>query len=219
MIEISVTRGLIQLKRLEDRINKDIKEIDGYVIINKCNTDKVLNGSLTKQQYIDNVKKKWQSLTDKLNLRQEIKDAIVNSNATTRVEIAGKSYTRAQAIEKKANIEKFDKIIARRLNLTYSSALDSVHFKNESVEETAEKLFFGRGEEKKKNENNKDLLDAMDIYMSSRKYEIIDPLNVQLLRTTYEKDVLDFLADVDQVLTESNSTTMIQISKKPSDIE
>ena len=58
----------------------------------------------------------------------------------------------------------------------------------------------------------------MQIYIDSRKFEIIDPLNIKNLKEEFENGILDFIAEVDQVLTESNSTTMIQISKSLSDL-
>lgn len=218
MIQISVTRGLVQLKRLEEKIQRDIRMIPEFVTVNKVQENNVLNGTMTKKQYNEYVQTKWQSLMDKISLRQEIKDEIVKSNANTVVTIAGKKYTIAQAIEKKNNIEKFEKPISAMLNGAYAKALNSVEMKNDEVVENAEKNFFGRGEERRKNESNKDLLDAMEIYINSRKFEIIDPLNIKKLKEEFENGILDFIAEVDQVLTESNSTTMIQISKSLSDL-
>ncbi|MBQ8043676.1 MAG: hypothetical protein IJ272_05950 [Clostridia bacterium] len=218
MIQISVTRGLVQLKRLEEKIQRDIRMISEFVTVNKVQEKNVLNGTMTKKQYNEYVQTKWQSLMDKISLRQEIKDEIVKSNANTVVTIAGKKYTIAQAIEKKNNIEKFEKPISAMLNGAYAKALNSVEMKNDEVVENAEKNFFGRGEERRKNESNKDLLDAMEIYINSRKFEIIDPLNIKKLKEEFENGILDFIAEVDQVLTESNSTTMIQISKSLSDL-
>lgn len=218
MIQISVTRGLVQLKRLEEKIQRDIRMIPEFVTVNKVQEKNVLNGTMTKKQYNEYVQTKWQSLMDKISLRQEIKDEIVKSNANTVVTIAGKKYTIAQAIEKKNNIEKFEKPISAMLNGAYAKALNSVEMKNDEVVENAEKNFFGRGEERRKNESNKDLLDAMEIYINSRKFEIIDPLNIKKLKEEFENGILDFIAEVDQVLTESNSTTMIQISKSLSDL-
>lgn len=218
MIQISVTRGLVQLKRLEEKIQKDIRMISEFVTVNKVQENNVLNGTMTKKQYNEYVQTKWQSLMDKISLRQEIKDEIVKSNANTVVTIAGKKYTIAQAIEKKNNIEKFEKPISAMLNGAYAKALNSVEMKNDEVVENAERNFFGRGEERRKNESNKDLLDAMEIYINSRKFEIIDPLNIKKLKEEFENGILDFIAEVDQVLTESNSTTMIQISKSLSDL-
>ena len=218
MIQISVTRGLVQLKRLEEKIQRDIRMISEFVTVNKVQEKNVLNGTMTKKQYNEYVQTKWQSLMDKISLRQEIKDEIVKSNANTVVTIAGKKYTIAQAIEKKNNIEKFEKPISAMLNGAYAKALNSVEMKNDEVVENAEKNFFGRGEERRKNESNKYLLDAMEIYINSRKFEIIDPLNIKKLKEEFENGILDFIAEVDQVLTESNSTTMIQISKSLSDL-
>lgn len=218
MIQISVTRGLVQLKRLEEKIQRDIRMISEFVTVNKVQENNVLNGTMTKKQYNEYVQTKWQSLMDKISLRQEIKDEIVKSNANTVVTIAGKKYTIAQAIEKKNNIEKFEKPISAMLNGAYAKALNSVEMKNDEVVENAEKNFFGRGEERRKNESNKDLLEAMEIYINSRKFEIIDPLNIKKLKEEFENGILDFIAEVDQVLTESNSTTMIQISKSLSDL-
>lgn len=218
MIQISVTRGLVQLKRLEEKIQRDIRMISEFVTVNKVQEKNVLNGTMTKKQYNEYVQTKWQSLMDKISLRQEIKDEIVKSNANTVVTIAGKKYTIAQAIEKKNNIEKFEKPISAMLNGAYAKALNSVEMKNDEVVENAEKNFFGRGEERRKNESNKDLLEAMEIYINSRKFEIIDPLNIKKLKEEFENGILDFIAEVDQVLTESNSTTMIQISKSLSDL-
>ena len=218
MIQISVTRGLVQLKRLEEKIQRDIRMISEFVTVNKVQEKNVLNGTMTKKHYNEYVQTKWQSLMDKISLRQEIKDEIVKSNANTVVTIAGKKYTIAQAIEKKNNIEKFEKPISAMLNGAYAKALNSVEMKNDEVVENAEKNFFGRGEERRKNESNKDLLDAMEIYINSRKFEIIDPLNIKKLKEEFENGILDFIAEVDQVLTESNSTTMIQISKSLSDL-
>ena len=218
MIQISVTRGLVQLKRLEEKIQRDIRMISEFVTVNKVQENNVLNGTMTKKQYNEYVQTKWQSLMDKISLRQEIKDEIVKSNANTVVTIAGKKYTIAQAIEKKNNIEKFEKPISAMLNGAYAKALNSVEMKNNEVVENAERNFFGRGEERRKNESNKDLLDAMEIYINSRKFEIIDPLNIKKLKEEFENGILDFIAEVDQVLTESNSTTMIQISKSLSDL-
>lgn len=191
MIQISVTRGLVQLKRLEEKIQRDIRMIPEFVTVNKVQEKNVLNGTMTKKQYNEYVQTKWQSLMDKISLRQEIKDEIVKSNANTVVTIAGKKYTIAQAIEKKNNIEKFEKPISAMLNGAYAKALNSVEMKNDEVVENAERNFFGRGEERRKNESNKDLLDAMEIYINSRKFEIIDPLNIKKLKEEFENGILD----------------------------
>ena len=84
-MKTTVSRGLIQLKRLDDRINKGISNIEKFVISNKKKEDSVLNGTYTKNDYIEKIKSEWQSLNDLMELRKEIKSALVISNATTKV--------------------------------------------------------------------------------------------------------------------------------------
>ena len=52
-MKTTVSRGLIQLKRLDDRINKGISNIEKFVISNKKKEDSVLNGTYTKNDYIE----------------------------------------------------------------------------------------------------------------------------------------------------------------------
>ena len=46
MIQISVTRGLVQLKRLEEKIQRDIRMISEFVTVNKVQEKNVLNGTM-----------------------------------------------------------------------------------------------------------------------------------------------------------------------------
>lgn len=216
MIEITITRGLIQLKRLDSRIEKKIQDVRSYAVANKKKEKNVLNGTYTKDLYAKKIKSDWQSLNDLIELRNEIKTAIVQSNATTIVEIADKKYTVAQAIERKASISRYDLKIIKQMNLCYSGCLSEVQRNNSIVEDDAQTLF-GKPSEDKKSELNR--IDLMDNYVQLHKWELIDPVNIKELKDSLEKEVSDFLAEVDEVLTESNSTTKIAISKKPTDIE
>ena len=99
--KFSVTRGLVQLKRLEQRINKKIDILEEFVVANKVSSTKVKDGLYTKDQFTAKAKSEWDSLNDLISLRKEIKDAIVQSNAKTKVIICGREYTIAQAIERK----------------------------------------------------------------------------------------------------------------------
>lgn len=216
MVEISVTRGLVQLKRLDDRIAKKIKIISGFVISNKKKEKNVLNGTYTKEKYTSKVKSEWQSIQDLISLRNEIKTAIVESNAKTKVVIANKEYTIAQAIERKVSIEEYDMKIVRLMQSAYSNALDTVEQKNEEVEFNAQSLF-GKPTEDKKSEVNR--LELINSYININSYEIVDPINIKELKDSLDKEVNDFISEVDEVLSESNAITTIIISKKPSDIE
>lgn len=211
-MQISVTRGLVQLKRLEQRINKKILDLDVCIASNKKSSAKVFDGIFTKEEFKKNAMATYDSLNDLIQLRKEIKDAIVQSNAVTEVYICGKKYTVAQAIERKNSIETFEMDMARRMNRAFATAVEKMNISNERVEMEAHKLF-GSTTEDKKSELNR--LEMMKLYIETNSYELIDPLNLTNLKDETLKEVEDFLSEVDQVLSESNAITMIEISKNP----
>ena len=211
-MQISVTRGLVQLKRLEQRINKKILDLDVCIASNKKSSAKVFDGIFTKEEFKKNAMATYDSLNDLIQLRKEIKDEIVQSNAVTEVYICGKKYTVAQAIERKNSIETFEMDMARRMNRAFATAVEKMNRSNERVEMEAHKLF-GSTTEDKKSELNR--LEMMKLYIETNSYELIDPLNLTNLKDETLKEVEDFLSEVDQVLSESNAITMIEISKNP----
>lgn len=214
-MEISVTRGLVQLKRLEQRINKKIERLDALVAVNKVTATKVKDGLYTKEEFTATAKAEWDSLNDLINLRKEIKDAIVQSNANTQVVICGTFYTVAQAIERKGAIEEFELPMIRRISRTFSSATSRISSANDRVELDAQRLF-GTPTNDEKTEVNR--INMIQTYIDSNKYEVVDPLNFKDKSISLEKEVSDFLSEVDQVLSEKNATTMISISKNPTEI-
>ena len=214
-MEITVARGLVQLKRLDDRIKKSIKNINDFVVANKKRETSVLNGTYTRDTFSKKVKSEWQSLNDLLELRREIKSAIVLSNANTKVWIAGREYTVADAIERKNSIHSYETSIIRNITHAYNNAMFNVNDKNLNVEDNAHNLF-GKPSENKKDEVNR--LEMIKAYIDLNSWEIVDPLNLKDLKDSFSKEVEDFLSEVDSVLTESNATTKITISKNPINI-
>lgn len=213
--KFSVTRGLVQLKRLEQRINKKIDILEEFVVANKVSSTKVKDGLYTKDQFTAKAKSEWDSLNDLISLRKEIKDAIVQSNAKTKVIICGREYTIAQAIERKNAIQEFELPMVVKMSKALSSTLEKVETANDRVEFDAHRLF-GANTGDEKTELNR--INMIQTYIDVNGYEVIDPLNFKEKSISLEKEIKDFLSEVDQVLSEKNATTMITISKNPMDI-
>ena len=213
--KFSVTRGLVQLKRLEQRINKKIDILEEFVVANKVSSTKVKDGLYTKDQFTAKAKSEWDSLNDLISLRKEIKDAIVQSNAKTKVIICGREYTIAQAIERKNAIQEFELPMVVKMSKALSSTLEKVETANDRVEFDAHRLF-GTNTGDEKTELNR--INMIQTYIDVNGYEVIDPLNFNEKSIYLDKEIKDFLSEVDQVLSEKNATTMITISKNPMDI-
>lgn len=216
MEKISITRALVQLKRIESRLEKKRSNLPNLIAVNKTNENKVCSGTYTKEEFNKKAKSEWQSIKDLIALRTEIKSKIVLSNAKTKVKVAGVEYTVAEAIERKNFIDNFEERLVDTISRVYADAISKVDSKNDSVEESAQLLF--TGDESKKNEKG-NKVDLMKSYIDINSWELIDPVNMKELKDSLSKEVGDFLAEIDEVLTESNATTFINITKKPSEIE
>src|ERR1035437_8401176 len=103
--QISVTRALVELKRLDERISKAIS--GGLFVARTIGRDtnkKVIGSSDT----VASVEAKIHGSFDKVNSlivnRERIKSAIVLSNANTKVKILGRDVTVAEAIELKSTV-------------------------------------------------------------------------------------------------------------------
>ncbi|HYK73264.1 MAG TPA: hypothetical protein VEV44_09105, partial [Pseudoneobacillus sp.] len=101
-MEITIAKGLVELKLLNNRINRVINDsvFAGFTV-----GKKVMTGFNDIEELEQRAKSDYQSVQDLIKRRNEIKSAIVVSNATTEVQIADKTLTVAEAIERKSSIE------------------------------------------------------------------------------------------------------------------
>src|SRR5690554_4907003 len=100
-MEMTITRGLSELKLINDRIQRKIN--DARFAVGNKNNNKKIDG-MTIEEFNKNAKSQYQSIQDLIERRKKIKSAIVDSNAKTVVTIAGKEMTVASAIERKESI-------------------------------------------------------------------------------------------------------------------
>lgn len=105
--KISITEALTELKLYDQKINKVLCSAD-FIGCKKKSSDRV--NSFKLENFEANAKASYQSVSDLIENRARLKSAIVQSNAATMVEIAGKKYTVAEAIERKNSIE-YDKML------------------------------------------------------------------------------------------------------------
>jgi hypothetical protein len=200
----SITRCLVELKTLDNRINKLISSTTfiTYKTKNK-------NYNYSEDDFKKGVLSDYQSLTDLIERRQKIKNAIVLSNATTEVEIAGKKMTVSQAIE-------FKNTIAYKINLLESLKRQRQHV---TIETETHKMRV----QQKIDENVRIICgkdskpDAQVIQTVSEgiakgdPIEVFDPLSIDKVIKDMEETIEDFNANVDFVLSESNALTTVSL--------
>lgn len=209
MEQILVTKGLNELKLLDNRIKRKIEEGEFVAAAKKSAVN--VNGKVTKEAFKTNAKASYVSIVDLIKRRTEIKSAIIKSNAKTMVRIAGKDMTVAEAIDRKSSIE-YEKNLLNCLVEQYNMALENVTIHNEAVDESIEQLLItAYGKEGKEKITEASFSAIANPYREANEYGLVDSLEIDKLIKKMQDDIEAFESEVDTCLQISNSTTFIEI--------
>lgn len=198
----TITRALAELKMLDKRINR---KISSGVYVSQATKN-----NRRKGDPINKASEHYQSVMDLIRFRNSLKALVVASNASTVVKINGRTYTVAEAIERKSSIG-YEKSLLNILKQQRLSAKNQVEQHNQRERGHLQKLMeanFGRDQSKV----SKDDLNQMEqTFWENNKCELIDPLKIDEIVSQLETEIEGFETEVDFVLSESNSQTHITL--------
>jgi len=197
--KMSITRGLVQLKLLDKRINKSLNEscfVDFKIgkKVNNENCDPL--SSLSK-------------VTDLVIRREAIKSAIMQANANTIITINDEQMTIMDAIEKKKSISY---LIALKDHMRRQLARisDEIKFQNERMQERLDKQLeeiYGKSGKVR----DDDYEAVSKPFKANNEATLIDPIKIQNKIDELDEYIDNFISEVDLVLSEANSRTEIEI--------
>ena len=207
---MNIHQALVELKTLDKRIDAAIQEGE-WVVANKHSNTKI--GGIDLKDYIENVKSRHQKVTALIARAEAIKRAVVNSNAVTKVIIAGKEYTVAEAIDMKNNgIERLHMLV-RRMNHDYTIAKTAADRANGAeLERRADdyvRTMIGNTDVKGMTEEVKRLREE---FIKAQTMELVDPISVLKQIELLNEQINAFEVNVDSALSVSNALTTIEIS-------
>jgi len=206
-LRITIHRALAELKLLDKRITKSINEAPLFCLALK-NDEKNIGVDI-KDTYKKKVQGNLDSIISLINRREQIKSKIMYSNAITKVKIAGKEMTVAEAIEKKNNIQ-YKKLLLDRLRKDLMVARDQVESLNSKLPDKLESFLEATLGD---NPTEAEIRAISELFMSKNKLSLYDPINIEERVEKLEKEIEEFLMEVDFVLSESNSKTTIEIDQ------
>ena len=208
MEKMSITRALAEKKLLDKRIEKTISQAK-FVTFAKSNS-KDVEKNITKEDYCKDAKATLQSIKDLIDRKSKIDSAIAVSNATTNVEICGVTTTVAEAISRKNNID-FERALLNALKSQLAESKYRTDVRNQEVESKLQTLLVSMvGKENTKNMSD----EAMKIsaqYLSDNEFAIVDGVDAKKLVESLEKEIDEFLFNVDFCLSTSNTLSTIEI--------
>ncbi|AQR96548.1 hypothetical protein [Clostridium saccharoperbutylacetonicum] len=208
MIKMSIHRGLSELKMLDKRIERSIKE-SKFVGSKKKSAENVDNTTTSKDKFIENIKKEYQSIQSLIKRRTEVKRLIVLSNAKTMVVVGDKEYTVAEAIENKKIIEN-KKELLKQLKTQLNTNMAQVSKKNEEVESRLDEqiqIMLGSDKQSK----TAGLEGFINQYKEQNEWELVDGLEITSEINKLENEIDEFENNIDFVLSESNAITFIEV--------
>lgn len=207
--KMTVHRALAELKTLDTRIQKTISSTR-YCFANKHSNTKV-NG-VEIDDYIAVMKDNYKSVKALINRRNAIRKAVVLSNATTEVEIAGTKYRVAEAIEMKNHGMYNYQVLVSTIIHDKAVAQEAIDkYNGTTLEKKADDYVIGLYGSKEK-ASGTEAEATRKAYIEANTYDFVDPLGITSIQQNLEDMIANFSAEVDAALSVSNAITEIEFS-------
>lgn len=206
---MSITQALEELKKLETKIQRQINQLK---IVELCKGDSVVRGYKSNEEFMNKARADYQSVVALIKYRDDIKKAIVISNATTKVLIGKfpKEYTVAEAITKKHSIQTERELLQQIAN-NLQERQSVLTMNNTDMENKLQKILEANFSKEVKS-NSSDIEVIRLPFIKANETKLVDPLKAEELIKTLSEDIEDFLSNVNCALTESNTLTKITVT-------
>lgn len=212
-MKLTITRALNEIKLLRSRYQNQIRELAPIAVQHGLKLRSPYS-SYKPEDFASQVKPSMQSVEDLWKRIIEIKTKIDQSNMITIVKIGSSEMTVQEALVMKSYISDKEILLSklksslRSARAEYDSALEDNRKKVERTvsENTAAS---GNGVSKVDPDLEKRAVEQVE---SLYGVKFVDPLSLETLVKQLETEVEDFKNNVDFALSESNSTTFIEIS-------
>lgn len=205
--EMSITKALVIKKRLKNEIDEAIKSLPPLYIY--IQDDVSPSGFKSIEEFKKERNSMYQSIKDKITRYYRIVTAMAHANATTNVEIGNKSYSLAGALEYKKSIN-MEKELFAKLHTQQQTMIKQGDSLAKSAEEKIEismNQLIGK-DKKVESANVEEIMSTLRAKYGYTLHEAVDLTSV--ITSDYDK-LNTFISDVDVLLTEVNSRTMLQI--------
>lgn len=210
MEKISITRALSELNSLKDRYN---------MAVLTSNTIAVQHGSrlcsplthISKEDFEKQAVAEYQSTSDLFTRYLKIKTAIDESNAKTMITIGEETMTIQQALVRKSMLPMLDSRLMHMMD-QYSGAQATFEKAVAQNKESVEKMIAANVGKDGNPEMQKNLRKETEEYVErSRAVTLVDPNKLAEKIKSLKEDLDTFRMNIDYALSESNSTTFIEI--------
>lgn len=209
MAEMTVQRALNELKIIDERLSKRLTE---FVVIGtkKVSEARVVETRESIVEFENRAKGVLDSVDGLLKHQQELKHAIMTSNATTMIEVAGKTYSVMTAIDRKRTIEN-EKLVVRHMRDALARAEYKVNQENDKMESYVQRQTNAMAGGDLSSKKDDYIIAFEKSYREQNSWDLVDPLKLRDLIEQREQEISMFELEIDTALTVSNAITKIEI--------
>ncbi|MES9681662.1 hypothetical protein ABWK22_01775 [Gottfriedia acidiceleris] len=207
-MKLSLHRALAELKMLNKRINAAIN--GGKYVSYQIGEEKP-KGFQSKEAFEKDAAADYQSVTDLIKRRNEIKSKLILANATTKVEIAGVQMTIAEAIDHKEFIE-YKRSLLNELKRQLSLTNQMIEREKLDMEIRLDKRIESDLGSKDRKNHVQEVEEITNNFKKRYNPSEIDPIGIREEIKKLETEIYEFELEVDAVLSEINAITMIELA-------
>jgi hypothetical protein len=210
-MKMSVTRALAELKTLDVRFSKSVDELN-LVAVKQGNKLRSPNSSYKEEDFVKNAKGGLQSAMALYDRIITIKTAIDQSNSVTKIKIGNKEMTIQEALVLKKYINLRNSLVMK-LQRIAQKARDSYEVAESENQNTIEKMISSQlGKDSTDAQKASARKEAEDYIEKTKCVSLVDPCGIDALIKNLGDDITEFTTNIDYALSESNSTTFIEIA-------
>lgn len=215
--KISITRALVEIKTLDDRIQNAINQATFVSLAKGRGT--YLKPHQAKFSNVEEVqtqiKADYQSIGDLIERRSKIKAALAKANVETLVKVGGVEMPIIQAIDQKVVIDYKARILQamiNQINITSNNIEKARQATENDVKASIEKLL---GTDVKNNaavqQNEALIKSAQNSILDLQELSLIDPLDIKVKIKSLQDEIQGVVNEIDFALSEINAKTEIEV--------
>lgn len=207
-MKYTITRALAELTTLKDKHQKEVNRMNLIAVKQGAKIRKP-NSSYNEKSFIEQANQSYQSVLDIERRILSIKNQIDASNFTTKIKIGDTEMTVQEALNMKRLIElKQNRLYyLKSMKQRAQTDFDAGNEENRRRIEKMSQDQMSNGSSKA-GDAEKEIVESVEkIY----KMDFIDPVNLSDEIEKLENEIAEFNNNIDYVLSESNSTTYIEV--------
>lgn len=205
-MKMSIHRALAELKTLDKRIQRATNAKFVQMQIGS----EAPRGYKTVDEFTQEALSAFDSVKSLIANRNKIKAGIVASNAVTEVKIGKEVMTVAEAIDRKDSI-KYEKELLNALRSQLMMVERQIETERQSMEARLEKRIEADLGSKDRKTNAAEVDSITEQFLKRYKPNMIDPVSIKEQIKELTETIEQFEMEVDFILSESNTSTLIDV--------